>query len=123
MCGVTGRGVWVSARACEGVRPGAWDTGGKDTHSTQNQQVGAAPAIRAENRQFVWVEALVQLCSSRTKQWEAATPDGHNRHSHALNSRVRVKPTTEKESDMIGSMQTKGGCRQGGDTGEGRGKG
>ena len=26
MCGVTGRGVWVSARACEGVRPGAWDT-------------------------------------------------------------------------------------------------
>jgi hypothetical protein len=39
---------------------------------------------------------VVQLRSSRTKQWEAATPDSHNRYSHALNSRARVKPTPGK---------------------------
>ena len=45
---------------------------------------------------FVCLGALAQLCSARTKQWEAATPDSHNRHSHALNSRARVKPTPGK---------------------------
>ena len=63
---------------------------------SQNGPSPCGGMVFAQHGLFVWVEALVQLCSSRTKQWEAATPDSHNRHSHALNSRARVKPTPGK---------------------------